>query len=166
MKAALNVGAAVGGPATATATVTTNTAATATATTNADGIPDPCSRFDVLRGTEHDVSYKEAKATSRRRYHTPHASAARFDLLVRGFGRLRALGLRQTTGGGSPNAPSLPPTSRSRSNASHRPTIAVTRESDYVPVGDLVGTCVGGNVGGFVSPVLVGVGVGDAVGAA
>ena len=40
-----------------------------------------------------------------------------------------------------------------------------------VPVGDAVGTCVGaevvgGNVGGFVSPVLVGAGVGDAVGAA
>jgi hypothetical protein len=63
-------------------------------------------------------------------------------------------GLWQTTGVGSLNARSLPPTSRSRSNASHRPTIAVTRESDYVPVG------------GFVSPVLVGVGVGDAVGAA
>ncbi len=71
-------------------------------------------------------------------------------------------GLRQTTGIGSPNARSLSPTSRSRSNVSHTSCIAVTRESGIVPVGDRVG----GNVGGFVSPVLVGVGVGDAVGAA
>ncbi len=99
---------------------------------------------------------------------TPHASAARFDLIVRGFGRLRALGLWQTTGVGSPNARSLPPTSRSKPNVSHSSCIAVTRESGIVPlgVGDRVGGNVGGNVGGFVSPVLVGVGVGDAVGGA
>ena len=84
----------------------------------------------MLRGTEHDCSYKEAKQTLRRRSHTPCASAARFDLIVQGFGRLRALGLRQTTGVGSPNARSLPPTSRSRPNVSHRPNIAVARESD------------------------------------
>ena len=167
MKAALNVGAAVGGPANATATVTPNTAATAS-TALLVSVASPILALGLMCCAALSTTFltKRRNRPYEGGNHTPRASAARFDLIVRGFGRLRALGLWQTTGIGSPNARSLPPTSRSRSNASHTSCIAVTRESGIVPVGDRVGGNVGGNVGGFVSPVLVGVGVGDAVGAA
>ncbi len=109
-KAALNVGAAVGGPANAIATLATTT--TTTATASARGIPDLCSRLMCCAA----LSTISLTTTQKRPYeggNTPCASASRFDWIVQGFGRLRALGRRYTTGVSSPNARSLPPTSRS-----------------------------------------------------